>query len=208
MAIVAAFDGKARAWQALLMRAEGANLHQGWAYGEALRDEGRLVHRLVLHRPGGGMGIAQLIERRLPFGVRLVMLLRGPLMLDGAAPAGSHVIDALHEALDRPFLLWSPESAPGPVPWRRVMTGYSTIRLDLDRPIEQIRAGLHGKWRNMLRRGEQAGLDVRVTRGGPDLAWLIERNEQHRGRPAIAASAPVSSMRSLSPRGQPPARPS
>jgi len=63
----------------------------------------------------------------------------------------------------------------------RVMTGYSTILLDLRRPLEDLRAGLDGKWRNRLAKAEaDAAFSVRVEPSLPECQRLLERESQQR----------------------------
>lgn len=63
--------------------------------------------------------------------------------------------------------------------YRRIADGYATIWLDLSRPPEALRAGLHQKWRNQLRQSERNGLELQIDRSGKALGWLVERHEAH-----------------------------
>jgi hypothetical protein len=74
---------------------------------------------------------------------------------------------------------------------RRVMTGYSTVQLDLSQSIQSIRDHMHPKWRNRLVSAEASGLAV--SRGGVKPAqyeWLLQREglqRQQRGYFALPA---------------------
>jgi hypothetical protein len=63
----------------------------------------------------------------------------------------------------------------------RVMTGYSTVMLDLTQPLEALRAGLDGKWRNRLVKTEaDAAFSARVEPNLPEAQRLLARETQQR----------------------------
>ena len=179
------WDGCGRArWQQLLAGASLTSYRQDWPYGEAAAARGHRVHRCLLLRGERPLAMAQFVERRLPAGLGILLLTHGPVLL---GEAGSGIEEALIAEVRRRFgrrlLLWSPaveEDRERRAGGRRVMSGQSTVLLDLAPPLARIEAGLHGKWRNMLRRARDERLDLRLVRGGPLLAWLIAANEAHR----------------------------
>ncbi len=91
---------------------------------------------------------------------------------------------------------------------RRMVTGYSSAWIDLRRDEDALRAGLQGKWRNMLKAAEASRLRVEITTGGDPsgqnwsaLDWLMSEYEPFRRKTrfsgpdarlirALAASAP------------------
>jgi hypothetical protein len=95
------------------------------------------------------------------------------------------------------LLLWTPELEEGPeadallrrMGVRRIITGYSSVWLDLTQDEATLRAGLHQKWRNQLVKGEAAYLKVRHGHGGASLEWLLTRHEGHRRRKRLRAPA-------------------
>lgn len=156
---------------------------------------GNAVLRVIARRGSEPVALAQVVERRLMSFARVAMLIRGPVWL---APAlrdelEAELLGALRSRLGRAVLLWSPERPEiGDRLWglRRVMTGYSTIWVDLSRPREAVRAGLHGKWRNMLRRAEEGSLRIHRARQGPLLDWLLAASERHRQRVGYRGPTP------------------
>jgi hypothetical protein len=63
----------------------------------------------------------------------------------------------------------------------RVMTGYSTVLIDLHRPAQDLRSELDGKWRNRLTRAEaNAELKVFFQPSRAQLQALLERENQQR----------------------------
>lgn len=62
----------------------------------------------------------------------------------------------------------------------QVMTGFSTAWLDLSPPIEDLRAGLNGKWRNQLKKAE--GSDFEITNSfnkRKNYDWLLSADASH-----------------------------
>lgn len=175
-----------RRWEDLLARAQRTALQQSFAYGEAVSAQGHRARRALLCAGGEPVALLQLAEREFRFGLRfrLALAIRGPVWLvpEPAASDLVKAIAAIRAGLGRGLLLWTPE-ATEPLPGlahRRVMTGASTGFLDLQRTPAQLEAGLHGKWRNMLRRAREAKLAIAEVAGGPLLDWLIATNEAHR----------------------------
>ncbi|HEX8374560.1 MAG TPA: GNAT family N-acetyltransferase, partial [Geminicoccaceae bacterium] len=101
---------------------------------------------------------------------------------------------AIGARFGRPLLVWSPE-LPGPVAKlhgrRPFVTPYATGWVDLAPDEAGLRAGLHGKWRNQLRRAERAGLRVAEVAGGEALAWLLRENEAYRRRVGYQGPRPT-----------------
>lgn len=186
-----------RGWQALSAQAGKSALQQGWAYGEALRAGGGDVRRAVAYaRDGRPAALAQIVRRRLLDGFGTAFLLRGPVWLDETARAAHEpaLLDALRRSLPRTALVWMPERA-GPLArlhgrWP-VMSAYSTAWLGLGRELAEIRAGLHGKWRNALVRAETAGLEVDNCRGGSLVTWFLRENERHRRKAGYQGPRPA-----------------
>lgn len=186
------YDADGGAWDGLPGEA-ALPLQQSWAYGEAMRQFGAQPLRLVCKDDDGQAASAQLIQNRLLRFLRPAICFRGPLWADSLAAAGrSASLKSLKSMFPKrrlEFLLAMPEQAESPeahrvmrgAGFRRVMTGYSTIWMDLARDTEALRAGLDGKWRNALVRAEGAGIDVSV--GGKrahQYLWLLEREGEQR----------------------------
>jgi Acetyltransferase (GNAT) domain len=66
-------------------------------------------------------------------------------------------------------------------PWRRVMTGHSTVVLDLGCDADALRAQLDGRWRYSLARGEASPLTVhRVGTNAGQYRWLLDAEMKQR----------------------------
>lgn len=174
----------------------GAALQQDWGYGAAMTAlGGRAMRAAVRPAPGAPpIALAQILMRDLAYGLaRFALCNRGPVWLapDLGAAEKAACLRALRQAVParRPRLtLFSPEEEGRP-DWlaaaglRRVMTGWSTVMLDLRQDAAELRAQMHGKWRNRLAAAEKAGL--RAARGGAKPAqyrWLLSREEAQAAR--------------------------
>jgi hypothetical protein len=189
-------EATARRWAKLIANQPCATLQQDWAYGDAVEAMGPKTIRLTIKRDGGGvLGLAQLSERRLIGGLSAITLMRGPLWLEGApgAEIETGFIDELRRKCPKAVTLYTPECRQGTVlqsGMHRVMTGYSTIFLDLDRKLDELRKQLHGKWRNMLKRAEAEPFRLEERRSGMLVDWMLDNNEAHRRKIGYRGAGP------------------
>lgn len=166
-------------------------MQQSWRYGEALAALGVTVHRAWLVDDRGPAGIAQFICRRFAGYLGIALCARGPLWrADVTVAARREAYRTMRRALPlRPVrvALFSPEQTepaldPGETAgMHRVMTGYSTVMLDLEQPAETLHAALEPKWRNRLRRAQaepRLGVFVNANRARCD--WLLAREREQR----------------------------
>lgn len=178
------------AWDRLHRTAAGA-LQQDRAYGEALRRLGTDCLHAFVEDAGEPLAAALFLVRRVAGLVPLALCSHGPVFAPGTPPERQAAALAAIRAsapLRRPrALLFTPdqplESAGGFARLRRVMTGHSTVRIDLVREPDAIRAAMHGKWRNRLVAAERAGLKVQRVGGKPaQYRWLLDRELAQRQR--------------------------
>lgn len=173
-------------WDLALM-AKPAALQQDWSYGEAVKSLGGRVIRAGLVEDGTLIGLAQFTVRRIGGLVNMALCTRGPVWLEDVGPATKvQAFKALKSGIGlswpRNTLFSLDETDPqAGRSMSRVMTGYSTVMLDLDQPLDSLRAGLESKWRNNLTAAEKAGLSATVN--GTKLAqyrWLLTTEEGQR----------------------------
>jgi hypothetical protein len=74
---------------------------------------------------------------------------------------------------------------------------YRTILLDIARPSDAVRAGLHAKWRNHLRRAEKAGLTVTESRDADALERFLAMFEAFVARKGFDDAGPVDVFRGV-----------
>lgn len=170
-------------------------LQQHWAYGETLKAIDADIDQLTILQDGHLMGLALVGRRRFYKLLTLNSLMRGPLWLPTASDA---VKEDAFKALRRQhspwrwnFLALQPEldeteeyarllKQNG---YRRIMTGYSTIWLDIAAEAEVLRASLNGKWRNQLKAAEKAKVDISIGgRKQHQYAWLTDKEAEQRSK--------------------------
>ncbi len=177
-------------------RTAAAALQQDWAYGEAMRSSGVRCLRAQVVRDGQTLAIAQFIGVRIALLVATGLCSRGPVFLQ---PLDAATKSAIFRRLKRESpLAWpravfftpdeSLQAVSGVERLQRVMTGYATVMIDLERDVEALRAAMHPKWRNRLAVAERAGLTVHKVGGKPaQYRWLLEREEaQRKGKGYLA----------------------
>jgi hypothetical protein len=177
-------------WEAFHARHGGA-LQQSWAYGEALRSLGVGVQRACIEDGGELLGLAQFICRRVALYLGLSSCTRGPVW-SAQAPAGlrRQALRELQRGMPvRPLrvTLFSPDASAQALlagelgRLTRVLTGYSTVMLDLRRPLAELRAELDGKWRNRLAKAEaDPQLRVQLQADRQALQELLRREDEQR----------------------------
>ena len=143
----------------------GAPLQQHWAYGAVAARMGAQVRRAQVRAPNGQLGYVQCILRRF-----------GPLRVAWhgvQTPWGGVVAGSLR--FEGPLIWLSPGGGGA-----NVGAGCDSAVVDLARP--NLRAALHGKWRNRLCAAERLGTPVFEISGLPD--WLIatEKVQQKQAR--------------------------
>lgn len=167
-------------------------LQQSEGYGVAMRAMGSDVVRLVASDREGLVLEGLKVKRRMMGFVSLSTLFRGPLWHTDDAERRRAALQALRKA--HPKHRWQllavmpdTESAEGETAalmraagLKRVMSGFSTIWQDLTADEDQLRANLHGKWRNQLKKAEQSGLQVNVSTKAKHQEWLLEKEVEQR----------------------------
>ncbi len=181
-------------WERLLRRAGKSGLEQSWSYGEAVTCCSRQrVARAVVSRGDRALAMVQVFARSLgPLG-RLQRILRGPVWLDEGLDTATRceVLRAIKGGFGlrrRAPLLWLPELPEAPesealmrgLGCRRMVTGYSSLWLDLAQSEAALRSGLHVKWRNALKAAERQRLKVKTDHGGRRLAESLAHYDRVR----------------------------
>lgn len=163
----------------------GAALQQCWAYGDSLLTPQISVQRAEIRIGGERVALAQFLCRRYVglFGVALCT--RGPLWLVQVdSPERARMYRLLKQSLPwrHPrVILFSPDQTevhdPALAALTRVLTGYSTVMLDLTRSDAELRGRLHPFWRNRLAAAERSGLEIREVANMPDASSPIIQEE-------------------------------
>lgn len=173
-------------WDIALMSRPAA-LQQDWSYGAALRMLGADVRRVGILDGNTLVGLAQFTTRRIGGVVRTALCSRGPVWIEDVGADGKA---AAYKALKRGLgpgwprvTLVSPdeESAAGTRAMHRVMTGYSTVLMDLTQDLDSLRAALDQKWRNRLNAAQKSDLKIQQNGTKPaQYRWLLDTEEGQR----------------------------
>lgn len=165
-------------------------LEQSWAYGQAMQAQGLGVQRAQILIDGACAAQAQFITRRVLGYIGLATCSRGPIWsAQLSAQQRAQALKWLKRSIPiRPWraTLFSPSAADphfSPADTGRltqVITGDSTALVDLRQSEAQLRANLHGKWRNHLRQAEQHPLQVFCGTDTQRLATLLQHEAQQR----------------------------
>ncbi len=175
-------------WDAAHGTLAGA-IQQDWAYGTALKNLGIECHRAEVFLDGERVALAQFVCRRYAWTVGFALCSRGPLWLKEVPAADrARIYVELKRTLPmkRPrFALFSPDLLdPNDASLSRltrVMTGHSTVLVDLTQSPEDFRAGMEGRWRNRLVAAEKAGLNIVRTGANPgQYRWLLDEERSQR----------------------------
>jgi len=169
--------------------AAAAPLQQDWAYGSTMVSVGARVLRARVHADGVPVAQAQFIVRKFAKYVSLALCTRGPLWLqDLSAKDKAATYKEMRKTLPLPglrFMMVTPnetlQEQPGLPTVRRIMSGYSTVMLDISRPLDVLRANLDGRWRQPLHRAEKSELNVQRMGTNPgQYRWLLDAEMQQR----------------------------
>ena len=175
-------------WDAVHQSAAGA-LQQAWDYGSSLKLLGVPVLRARVLNEGQQMAQAQFIVRKWGKLGAVALCTRGPIWSKHLTPEDeSLVYKALKKTLPLKgirFMAVTPEVAEGQAhglhPMRRIMSGMSTVMLDINLPMPEIRAQLEGRWRTSLVGAEASEMKVhRVGTNEGQYRWLLDNEKQQR----------------------------
>ncbi len=169
-------------------------LQQHTSYGHALAQLGSEISQISVFHKDQRVAIALVSSRRLFGVVRITTMLRGPVWIDSDTPPETKTaaFTALRKSFSRwrwNFLILQPELPDTPETTAilqraglvRVMTGYTTMWMDLRHMPDDLRSNLAGKWRNQLRKAEKADLSISLGGRKPhQYAWLTEKEDAQR----------------------------
>jgi lipid II:glycine glycyltransferase (peptidoglycan interpeptide bridge formation enzyme) len=164
-------------------------LQQDWAYGSTMVSLGARVLRARVEADGVAVAQAQFIVRQYSKFFSFALCTRGPLWLQPlAAQDKAQVYRLLRQSLPLGglrFMVVTPDETLsedlGLPRFRRVMSGYSTVLLDISQPLAVLRANLDSRWRQPLSHAENAGLNVQRMGTNPgQYRWLLDAEMQQR----------------------------
>ena len=142
---------------------------------------------------GRCVGLCQLLHYSLPFIGGVTRVNGGPVYAsatdESASPVpASDLLEALsHYLATRRFwkVDWLPNLEHGEpandlmsrLGCTRVGRGWSSALLAIDHHVDALRAHLHGKWRNLLKKSEKQGVELELADASEGLAFVLPRYE-------------------------------
>ena len=176
-----------------------AALEQSWTYGDTLAAvSANEIRRGVVDIDGVPVATVQTAEKRLPGGLNLVRLTRGPVLArPELLPDIVKAIRADYPRFSRNLLFWMPDTADSapvmrPIGKRQMTTGYTTAWLDLRPEPDILRANLRGNWRNALTQAENTPPKLGLDQQGRETEGFIA--EYLRDRRAHKYSGPSATL--------------
>ena len=161
-------------WDRLLKKADQCSFQQAWGYG-AIFEHGNLeVNRFVVSEEGDIIALGQIVTRRFFGFFKFTLLLKGPVWLkDISAEQKQQVIENVRARYPLKYFnlfAFSPEHGAETetseldsykkMGFRRIISGNSTVLIDLSQSEEQLWQNLYGKNRTHIRKGEKNGFEV------------------------------------------------
>jgi lipid II:glycine glycyltransferase (peptidoglycan interpeptide bridge formation enzyme) len=175
-------------WDAVHANAAAA-LQQDWAYGSSLAVLGVPVLRARVVRDGVQICQAQFIVRKWWNIGAMALCTRGPVWSVALSPQEeADVYRAIKKSLPLTgirFMAITPEvpygQAHGLSSMRRIMSGMSTVMLDITPSLEDLRSQLDRRWRHRLVGGEGSEMTIhRVGTNAGQYRWLLDAEMKQR----------------------------
>lgn len=172
-------------WDSLLGSVPAA-YQQDWAYGEVMAVSGaRVIRASVLDPKGEVCALAQIILKPVALIATFALCSYGPVWVKPMSePEKQIAFRTLRRGLKirwpRLFAI-SPDETLKPQGFNRILTGDATVRINLKKDEETLRAGLDGKWRNRLVVAEKSDLKFTPAGNRPgQYQWLLEKEAEQR----------------------------
>ena len=186
-------------WDAAHARAAGS-YQQDWAYGVALKAASPSVQILrasLARQDGAVVGLAQIVARPFAMIGRFALCTHGPAWVgDVTADEKREAYRLLRKSLPQGWprlLVFTPDEpmseTSGLKGMSRVMTGDSTVLVDLTQDEAALRGAFESSWRNKLSKAERSDLVIQKSGLKPaQYRWLLDaeiRQRQKRGYRAM-----------------------
>ena len=204
-------------WRRLAENFADHGYQQVWEYGPlAAARVGAQSERVAVVAGDEVRALADVRVRRVPVLGGIAYVSGGPLTRTAGASDPARFAEAAaalrDEYVARRGLVLRVLAPVGAAPWNdgvaAAMSGagfrvssagrrYRTILLDVARSEDAIRAGLHAKWRNHLRRAEKAGLTVTESRDAAAFERFLSMFEEFVARKGFDDTAPVDVFRAV-----------
>ncbi|WP_417623731.1 lipid II:glycine glycyltransferase FemX [Paremcibacter congregatus] len=175
-------------WDRHLSQAEHCSFQQAWAYGTIFNRDKVNVNRFVVYDGLDPIGMGQVVTRRFFGFLKVALLLRAPLWL---RPVSADIKKEVLEKIRLHFPLksfnlfaFSPDETEShqsykDMGFRRVITGYSTVLLDINRTEDDLWQNLYGKTRTSIRKAEKSHMDIQYgDHHHYHIDWLLKHEKK------------------------------
>jgi hypothetical protein len=186
------FKGSKEDWRKYIEMVVKTNLLQSWAYGQAKEEsEGWRVKRGVIRHNGNIIAIFQALEKSWFWG-GVIRINRGPMLINGNDDFETKY--NVYKILRKTWRLWkgrilliAPELMATPENLgvlalsnfrKKSSKPWESAIIDLSISEDELRKNLNGKWRNQLKKSEQAGLELNIDKSDNSFFWLLDRYVQ------------------------------
>ena len=179
-----------RRWDRMLAACQRPTLTQSWQYAAAKASTtGEIADHGIIYFHDQPVGLVQVERRRLLGPFAGCELYRGPLWIHAAIPSAMQKL--VLGMLRQRYVLYrgktfnfhpeltDTESHRAQLKssgFTRTGEGYSTIWVDLQKPLDTLHSRLRQKWRNSLNQAARNKLELDIDRHGGQLDWLIEKH--------------------------------
>ena len=179
-------------WERRLTTVDHSAFQQAWAYGAIYahgQGTGKVnVARFVVYDGSAAIGMGQIVTRRFFGFLKIALLLRGPVWFGEVTVEQKKQV--LHKIRKRyplktfNLFAFSPEEAEGLVSYeamgfRKVITGFSTVMIDLKPSEDQLWQNLYGKNRTSIRKAEKYNFKVIFgDHNHPHVEWLLSHEKK------------------------------
>ncbi|NOZ60573.1 MAG: hypothetical protein GXO74_02720 [Calditrichaeota bacterium] len=177
-------------WNILLNRARHVDLMQTWEYGEAIkRTVGFGPLRQLVLRNGKPLAMAQILLKEVSGIGPVARIQNGPLFFDTDEIWQPMIaVIAIRELKNywvnrqQRHLYLSPCLFPGELPrgWHKELNlrtvsdpVWASVRLDIDRPEDEIRSQMKRHWRKALERAERENFQAKVSHSADDFQFFL-----------------------------------
>ena len=181
-------------WDEYWTKVYCANMLQSREYGNAKHRSSKWLvsHFLLADEVSAPQGLLQVLHYSIPYIGGMARINRGPVFFSGCRDSFLRV-NYMEEVLDavlrtaRKYRWWYLSISPNLVAAdesfsmlrklgfkRKSPVLYGSALVSIDKEPEQIQAGFHGKWRNLLKKSEKMGLQVVIPQATEGLSYLTE----------------------------------
>lgn len=170
-------------WDILLKQTSRCSFQQAYAYGEIFEQSQLQVDRFVGYDKDEAVAMGQIVTRRFFGFLKFTLLLKGPVWLKNISDEQKRqILNLLRKKYPLKYFnlfAFSPENMGSDQnEFHEIITGNSTILIDLTQSQDQLWQNLYGKNRTDIRKAEKAGLEMAFgDHNHRHTDWLLKQEQ-------------------------------